>query len=115
MKKRLPIILAALAGLYLWRGGLGLFPVEREITWHLWGDFATIRQVDVQLYDGEQLLKRQRLTTPNGATAEPSSKLQLKRGDYRSLVMLWRADAGSPEIREQALHVDEFSSTFTVP
>ncbi|MBL8950983.1 MAG: hypothetical protein JNK82_09420 [Myxococcaceae bacterium] len=109
------MILAALAGLFLWRGGLGLFPVEREITWHLWGDFATIRQIEVQLYDGDQLLKREQLSTPTGAGFEPTSKLQLKEGDYRGLVMIWRADAGAAEVHEHVVHVDDTSGTVTVP
>jgi len=115
VKKRLPIILAAVAGIFFWRGGFGLLPVEREITWHLWGNFSAIRQVEIQLYEGETLLKREQLAMPAGASFEPSSKISLRKGEYRGIVMIWRADAGSAEVRSNTLHVDETSGTLTVP
>ena len=115
MKKRLPLVLLAIAGVFLWRGGFGLLPVERTLTWKLWGDFATIRRVELQLYQGDALLKREQLELPGGLTFEPTSKLTLRQGDYRGLLMLWRADAGSPEVREEKIAIDEGSGAFTVP
>lgn len=115
MKKRLPLVLVALAGVFLWRGGFGLLPVERTITWKLWGDFATIRRVEVQLYDGEELLKREQHELPSGAGFEPTSRLSLRKGDYRGLVMVWRVDAGAPEVHEEKVPVDEGSTVLTVP
>jgi hypothetical protein len=113
--RMLPVVLVALLGAYLWRGGFGLLPVERELTFRLWGDFAAIRRVETQLYDGETLLERSQLETANGATFEPTVKLALKKGTYRGLVMIWRADAGTPEVREEKLVVDEDSPSLTVP
>lgn len=115
MKKRLPLVLVALLGVFFWRGGFGLLPVERQITWKLWGDFGSIRRVEVQLYDGEELLKREQLELPGGAGFEPTSKLPLRKGTYRGLVMVWRADAGSPEVREEQLQVDAETAVLTVP
>lgn len=115
MKKRLPLVLVALAGVFFWRGGFGLLPVERTITWRLWGDFASIRRVELQLYDGEELLKREQLELPSGAGFEPTSSLALRKGEYRGIVMVWRADAGTPEVHEEKLRLDETSGAFTVP
>ncbi len=115
MKKRLPLVLVALAGVFLWRGGFGLLPVERELTWKLWGDFGTIRRVELQLYQGDELLQRTQLELPSGAGFEPTTKVTLRKGAYRGLVMLYRADAGAPEVHEHQVHVDESTSVFTVP
>ena len=115
MKKRLPLLLVLLAGVFLWRGGFGLLPIEREITWRLWGDFASIRRVEVQLYDGEELLKREQLELPNGAGFEPTSRVPLKKGTYRGLVMVWRADGGAPEVHDERVQIDASSPVVTVP
>ncbi|MBK7858896.1 MAG: hypothetical protein IPJ65_09815 [Archangiaceae bacterium] len=112
---RLLLVLAAGVGIFFWRGGLGLLPVERSLTWKLPGAFGDIRRVDVQLYDGDSLLERTVLETPNGATFEPVTKVMLRGGEYRGLLMIWRADAGVAEVREQKIVVDADSEALSVP
>jgi hypothetical protein len=113
--RMLPVVLFALLGAYLWRGGFGLLPVERTITWRLWGDFASIRRVDVQLYQGDELLEHVQLETQRGATFEPTTRLALRKGTYRGLVMIWRDTGGAPEVHDEKLMVDEDSPALTVP
>lgn len=112
MKKRLPLVLVALLGVFLWRGGFGLLPVERTISWKLWGEFSSIRRVELQLYQGEALLQRTVLEPPTG---EPTTKISLKQGTCRGLMMIYRADAGSPEVRDEKVLIDGDSSVVTIP
>ena len=102
-----PLMLLGLAalGAFLWRGGFDLLPVERELVWKVPGAFATIRRVDLQLYQGTTLLKREELTTPRGLAVEPSSKLVLARGDYEARVLVWREGSESPEAQTTPVHV----------
>ena len=113
--KRLPLIVAALGALFLWQGGFGLWPVERTITFKLWGDMGSVREIDVQLYDVEELLEREVLSLPSGAMTEPSTKLSLKAGTYSARVMVTRADGGAPEVHTHELVLDNASTVFTVP
>ena len=56
---RLPFLLVAAVGIFFWQGGLGLFPAERELIWRVPGPYSTVRKVEVQVYDGDELLKRE--------------------------------------------------------
>ena len=100
--------------LFLWQGGLSLFPVERTITWRLWGDFRSIRRAELQLYRDGELLKREQLEFPNGATFEPSSKLNLKGGNYRALMMIWR-DGKEAEVKDLLFAVDATATHLSIP
>lgn len=86
----------ALLGAFLWKGGLDLLPTERSITWKIPGEFASVRRLELQLYRGETLLKREELATPTGLTLEPTQKVVLGRGRYRAQLLLWREGAASP-------------------
>jgi hypothetical protein len=114
VKKRLLLLVPLGLALFLWQGGLSLFPVERTITWHLWGDFRSIRRAELQLYRGEELFKREQLEFPHGAMSEPSSKLSLKGGTYRALMMIWR-DGNDAEVKDILFVVDSSATHFTIP
>jgi hypothetical protein len=93
-----PLVLIAFAlfGAFLWKGGFDLLPAERSISWKIPGDFASIRKVELQLYRGDTLLKREELSTPTGLTLEPTQKIVLERGKYRAQLLVWRDGATSP-------------------
>ena len=115
LKKRAPLLLLLLGVLFVWQGGFGLWPVERTITWKLWGDYASIRRVDVQLYEGDVLLTRADLNFPTGVTFEPTTKVALRSGRYPVKVMIWRSGATNPEVRSEELVADATSSALTAP
>jgi hypothetical protein len=104
-----PLVLVGLValGAFFWRGGLGLLPVERTLVWKVRGEFGSIRRVELQLYDGEKLLKREELQTPSGLTLEPTQKLLLGRGTYTARVLVWREKAAEPEASAVELEVGD--------
>jgi hypothetical protein len=107
VKKRLPLVVVAVLGVFLWRGGLGLLPVERTIVWTV---PAGVEHADLQLYDGDTLLARQELKDPR---VEPVMKLSLRKGTYRGLVLL-TVDGGI-QSRDVPVVLDEMTSVVTVP
>jgi|CXWL01.1.fsa_nt_gi hypothetical protein len=102
---RMPLIIALLLGAWLWKGGLGLLPSDRELTWKLGGDYASIRKAELQVWEGETLLTREELSMPNGAMADPTQKLSLRSGSYTAKVFVWRKSEVVPRA---------WSSTFVV-
>jgi hypothetical protein len=113
--KRAPLLLLLLGVLFVWQGGFGLWPVERAITWRLWGAYGSIRRVDIQVYDGSQLLSRTQLEYPNGVMMDPTTKVSLKQGHYQAKVFVWRAGSESPEVHSEDVTVDANSRLLTVP
>lgn len=98
---RLALLAVVGVGLWFWRGGLGLLPFERELVWQL---PETQGPVDLQLWHGETLLKRQEhasLFSP-----EVSWKLTLGRGEYQALAVLG-SDAGAKTLRQTVTVGDE--------
>lgn len=103
--KRLPLLLFALLGIWLWQGGAGFFPTERELTWRLWGEYGQIRKVELQLWQGDSLVKREELSYPTGVTFEPTQKVPLSPGQYAAKVFIWRAAAAQPESKSGTITV----------
>jgi hypothetical protein len=113
--KRAPLLLLLLGVLFVWQGGFGLWPVERSITWKLWGDYGSIRRVDIQVYEGDAVLSRAQLEYPNGVMMDPSTKVFLKQGQYAAKVFVWRAGAENPEVRSETVTVDANTGALVVP
>ena len=95
--KRLPLIVLGLFGIWLWQGGGGLVSTEHTLVWKVPGAYASVRKVEVQLWDGDELLTRLELDTPNGLTMDPERRLTLRRGRYRSELLVWREGVPAPQ------------------
>jgi hypothetical protein len=89
VKKRLPFLIVLGLGFVLWRGGFGFLPIERTLTWRFPVKYADVRRVELQVWDGDQLVKREEQQTPAGLTSEPSTKLPLTRGPHRAVGVVW--------------------------
>jgi hypothetical protein len=96
--RRLPILGVVAVGLWLWQGGAGFVAVPHDLIWKIPGSYGSIRRLEVQLWDGERLLTRTELQTPQGLTMDPQKTLTLPRGTYRSEVLIWREGAQQPEV-----------------
>lgn len=96
--KRLPLLLLGLFGIWLWQGGAGIVPTERTLVWKVPGAYATVRKVEAQLWQGDELLTRFELETPTGLMLDPDRRLPLRPGHYRSELLVWREGAAGPEI-----------------
>lgn len=114
--KRLgPLLLVGFValGAFLWKGGGDLLPAERVLFWKVPGDYASIRRLELQLYRGETLLKREELKTPAGLSEQPSQKVVLRRGRYTARMLVWREGAVEPQAHSTQLEVGD-AETVTV-
>lgn len=104
--KRLPLIAVGVLGIFLWQGTGGLVATEHHVVWKVPGAYATVRKVELELWDADELLTRIELEAPSGLTADPEKTLTLKRGKYRSRMKVWRAGAAEPELIARDVEVD---------
>lgn len=103
--KRLPIFLVAAAGIFVWQGGGGLFPVERQLVWRLPAARQDIRAVEIQVWDGDELLKREERAFARGAEPEIVQTLPLKKGEYAAKVFIRREGQERSDTWAQPLRV----------
>ncbi len=81
-------------GLLLWRTGLfGVFPTDRTLIWRLPVSYGEVRKVELQVWGGEELLKRSELEYPTGIVGEPSLKVPLAAGPHRAIANVWLKNA----------------------
>lgn len=92
MKRRLPFLLVALLGIALWQAGFFLFATERTVVCRLPVSYAQVRKVELQVWQGETLLGRTELSSPDGLTVEPELKVALEPGPHRAVATAWLAD-----------------------
>ena len=103
--KRLPLILLGLLGIWMWQGGGGLVSTEHTLVWKIPGAYASVRKVEAQLWDADELLLRFELETPTGLNLDPERKVVLKRGRYRSELLVWREGSREPQTRRTQVEV----------
>lgn len=104
---RLPLIIALLLGAWLWKGGFGVLPTDRELTWKLGGEYASIRKAELQVWEGQTLLTREELSMPKGAMADPTQKLSLRKGTYTAKVFVWREGEAAPHAWSSSFQVGD--------
>lgn len=85
--KRLPFLALVAIGLIVWR--TGYLPKDRTLVWDL-PDDPSIRGAEVQLWEGQTLLKREQFFFPSGPSGKLEEHLRLGRGDYRVRFFLQR-------------------------
>jgi len=100
-----PLLLVAV-GIFLWQGHLGVFAAERELIWRVPGPYSTVRSVEVQIYDGDELLKREEWKLPNGLQLDPTDKVQLKEGVYQTNLIVGRDGKEQPEAYRIPLRIE---------
>ena len=92
-------------GLFFWKGGLGVFATDRELIWRVPGPYSTVRRVEVQIYDGDELLKREEWMLPSGLTVDPTDKVRLKEGAYTTNLFVWREGVAEAEAYRITLRI----------
>ena len=99
--KRLPFLILVAVGLLIWR--TGYLPHQRDLVFDVPQD-PTIREIDVQIYQGDDLIKRETFFLPNGPQGSLESHLSIGRGHYS--VRTWvKRDGRAPESGDQPLEV----------
>ncbi len=104
LKRRLPLLLMLGIGLLVWKGGFGLWATDRTLVFRLPVSAVEVRAVEIQIFEGETLLKREELNFPSGLQAELQSKLPMTRGPHRALV--WVKVAETPDRRLWKIEFD---------
>jgi hypothetical protein len=88
--KRLPLIVFAAIGIFLWQSSL--FAQERKLVWQTGATRSEIRRVELQVWaDDGALLKRTQLEYPHGAPPEVRIELPLAKGTYAARYVIDRA------------------------
>ncbi len=107
MRKLWPrlLLLALIAfGAWLWKSGL--FVQSRELEWQMGADRASIREVEIQIWNEDaELLKREVFFFPDGAPSQIAQKVTLSDGNYLARVFVKRAAQGRVEQYTQMLQV----------
>lgn len=105
--RRLPFLLLAALGIWLWKGASGSFPVARELVIALPAGGPPIREVDLQLYDGDVLLKREVRSAASGLAGDLTAEVSLRDGEYRMQLYLLRAGTtgSAPEVNAERTEV----------
>ena len=96
-RKLIPLAAVLLIGLFVWRSGLfGLLPTDRTVVWRLPVSYGEVRKLELQVWDAEELLKREEFASPSGLVGEPSLKVPLSAGGHRAIANVWLKDASAP-------------------
>lgn len=97
-KRRLPLVIALLAGAFVWKGAFGFFATSRDVTWRLAVPYADVRRVELQVWRDEALLRREERSFPNGVSEELRQAVVLRGGPHRAIALVWLKDAGEPRV-----------------
>ncbi len=107
MRKLWPrLLLVALIafGAWLWKNGR--FVQSRELEWQIGADRASIREVEIQIWNEDaDLLKREVFFFPDGAPSQIAQKVALSDGNYLARVFVKRAAQARVEQYTQMLQV----------
>lgn len=97
------------AGLVLWRGAGGWFATERTLSWALPVAAADVREVELQVWDDEGLIRAETRALPRGLDEALESKAVLSRGPKRAVAIV-RLARGSARVAFTG-HFDPASET----
>ncbi len=79
-------------GGFVWQNGFGVLATERKLEWRVPVAYADIRAVDLQLWRGDELLKREERTFANGVAAALENSVPLTRGAHRAVAVVTMRD-----------------------
>jgi hypothetical protein len=110
--RRAPALLVVVVGLLWWHFGGG--PRDRGLTWELpKADRASLRRIDVELWEEGHLLARQERSFPNGGPETFRQEASLPDGPLVARVTLHRVDGGT-EARQQTIQLGRESEHWVV-
>ena len=97
LRKLIPMALMLGVGLLIWRSGMfGFLPTDRTLVWRFPVPYGEVRKLELQVWDAEELLKREEFASPGGLVGEPSFKVPLSAGVHRAIANVWLRDASAP-------------------
>ncbi len=98
MKRRWPLLLVAVLGVVLWRTSyFGFAPSERTVQFELPVSYREVQGLELQVWDGERLVRRTRTELSQGLTREAASvRVPLRDGTFRAAAVVTLRGAGAP-------------------
>ncbi len=88
-------------GLFVWKNGFGLLATERQVEWRFPIAYANIRSVDLQLWLGESLIKREERTFERGVSETIEYSVPMTRGVHRAIAVVRTRDGASRTFRTE--------------
>ncbi|MFZ5471789.1 MAG: hypothetical protein ACOZIN_20360 [Myxococcota bacterium] len=88
--------------------------MTRELVWQLPGERASIREVEIQIYDEGELLKREVLSYPAGLSFDIVQKMSLRDGQYPARVFV-RREGRTENIYSPTIHVGSEETITVIP
>lgn len=92
LRRRIPLLLVLGLGLFVWKNGFGLLATERTLEWRLPVAYADLRHVELQLWRGEVLLKREERVFSEGLSSSLENTVPLTRGLHRAVSVVQLRD-----------------------
>lgn len=97
-RRRIPLVLALLAGTFVWQGGFGLFATSRAVTWRFQVPYGEIRRVELEVQREGVVLRRTAYEFPRGADTELSQEVVMRRGPHLAKASIWLGTEGQPRL-----------------
>lgn len=106
MKKRLPLLVMGVLGVVLWKTGFfGFAPQERTIVWRFPVSYGEVRNLELQVWAGDELIKREESAHAAGLVGEPSFVVPLRNGTYRGTAVLSLLHGQKPTVFQRDFEV----------
>ena len=88
LRRRLPLLLVLGLGFLVWKNGFGVLATERRVEWRVPVPYSELRSVELQLWRGEALLKREERRFEAGVTSALENSVSLTRGEHRAVAIV---------------------------
>ncbi|MBL9037566.1 MAG: hypothetical protein JNG84_03520 [Archangium sp.] len=97
--RRLAVVVVLGAAALGWRGAFGLFATDRRVEWRLALPASDVRAVDLQVWRGESLIRREERQLPRGLTESLVWTVPLQRGDHQALALVTVREGAARTLR----------------
>ncbi len=85
LKRRLPFLLMLGLGFVVWKSGFGVLATDRTLEWRIPVSYQDVRQVDLQVWRDDALLKREERSFADGVSSALTNSVPLTRGLHRAV------------------------------
>lgn len=114
-RRRLPLVIALVAGTVVWKGAFGLFATSRDVTWRLAVPYADVRKVELQVWRDEALLRREERLFTRGVSEELHQQVVMRRGPHKAVAVVWLSGAPEPRTLRRQFDPEDHESLVIEP
>jgi hypothetical protein len=95
LRRRVPLLVVVGLGFFVWKNGFGVLATERNVEWQVPVPYGDIRDVELQLWRDEALLKREERHFAEGVSSALVNSVSLTRGAHRAVAVIGFKDGSS--------------------